>query len=998
MAVRIEVMFRQGVRDAHGESIKAMLERDTGVELESVRTAGMYTIDKDLSGDELEKCRQVIFTDPLNQESSLGSPVSTDLDWAIEIGFLPGVTDNAGNTARSAIEDLLKKRFDPGENVYSSTLYLLKGDISRDEAEDIASRLHNPLIERSHVKSRDQFIGENGMDMVVPKVKLQPSDRVQEIDLDVPDQELVKLGKQGVLDHVEGGEEVRRGPLALSLDYLYAIRDYFKKQGRKPTDVEIESLAQTWSEHCKHTIFNSKLDEINSIFKTFITAATREIRERAGADDFCVSVFSDNSGVIRFNQDYDVCYKVETHNSPSALDPYGGAITGIVGVNRDPMGTGQGAKLAVNMYGFCFGDPYYSGELVYRGKGGQAPILHPRVIFEGVRRGVEHGGNKSGIPTPYGFIFFDNRYMGKPLVFVGTVGLIPHRLNGKGSHEKSARAGDLIVMAGGRVGKDGIHGATFSSEGLHAGSPASAVQIGDPITQKKMHDAQLELRDQGLYNSVTDNGAGGLSCSVGEMATECGGALVELEKVPVKYAGLLPYEVWISESQERMTYAVPPEKIERFMKIMEKHEVEATVIGKFDDSGRCRVELSGRKIMDVDLDFLHHGLPRMELHSKWEPPVHPEPKIPDKGDYSDDLLEMAGRLNLCSREYVIRQYDHEVQAGSVIKPLVGKDQDVHQDATVTRPLLDSPAGIALSTGIHPWYGDIDPYAMAACAIDTAIRNVVAVGADPDRIAILDNFCWCSSDQPERLGQLKRAALACYETATGFGAPFISGKDSMFNDFHGFDGQDKPVKISVPPTLLISSLGIVPDVLDCVTIEPRFAGDLVYVMGVTRDEMGGSEYYAYLGERDRGERWIGNRVPMVDVRSAAARYRKVFRAIREGTAASCSSVGPGGLAFALAKMAMASGLGLELDLAHLPRESHLADWQILFSESMSRFVITVDPKNRARFEEIMEGEPMDVAGMVTDSGRLFVRCPSCHGPALEVDAEELKARYSKTLDW
>ena len=998
MTARIEVQNLPGVLDAAGESVRRRIASDLNLALDAVRVVEVYTVDKDLPRDALDRCREVIFTDPLAQESSLDRPLATGFDWIVEVGFLPGVTDNVGNTSREAVRDLLKTDFGDGENVYSSKQYLLSGGLGRPEAGRIAGWLHNPLIERVALKHRDEFLCEGGTGMKPPQVKLAPSDRVDDIDLEVGDDDLIKLGREGVLDHVEDGREIRRGPLAMDLETLRVIREYFRKEGRKPTDVEIEALAQTWSEHCKHTIFAARLDEIDSVFKTCIRAATREVRERLGAADFCVSVFSDNSGVIRLNEDWDVCYKVETHNSPSALDPYGGAITGIVGVNRDPMGTGQGAMLVANMYGFCFGDPGFNGELFYRSRGQQNPILHPKVIFEGVRRGVEHGGNKSGIPTPAGFIFFDKRYMGKPLVFVGTVGLLPHTLNGRGSWEKKAQPGDLVIMAGGRVGKDGIHGATFSSESLHEGSPASAVQIGDPITQKKMHDAQLEARDQNLYTSVTDNGAGGLSSSVGEMARECGGVEVELDKVPIKYAGLLPYEIWISESQERMSYAVPPINRDRFMDIMRRHDVEAVVIGQFTDSGRCRVTLHGRSVLDLELEFMHEGLPRVQLKSAWEPPALLEPKLAERSDYSSDLVAMMGRLNLCSREYVVRQYDHEVQAGSVIKPLVGVKQDVHQDATVVQPLYDRREGFALASALHPWYGDLEPAAMAEAGIDSAIRAVVAVGADPDRVAILDNFCWCSSFEPFRLAQLKRTALACYETATEFLTPFISGKDSMFNDFKGFDGQDNPVKVSVPPTLLISSIGIVPDVKKCVTIDPKAAGDLVYVLGVTRDELGGSEYYAFRGETEEGERYVGARPPrLTDARAFRDRYQRLAAAIARGLVASCCPVGVGGLAAALAKMTMAGECGIALDLSSLPRESQLADWQALFSESLGRLALTIAPKKRAEFEAALAGEPLDLVGKINTTGRLQVRGVNGN-QIVDVAFADLKESYKKTLGW
>jgi len=997
MPTRIEVRYQDAIPDPAGRALRQRIQTDLGLTLPEVRIVEVYTIDQALSAAELERARGELFTDPLTQLSTIGAPVAGRFDWAIEVGFLPGVTDNVGRTSKQAIEDLLKVKFGEGEAVYSSRQYLLSGELKREQVARLAGWLHNPLIQRAYVKSYSEFRDADGMEVPVPKVSLPKSERVDEVDLEQSQDELLKLGKAGVLDRVaKDGAEIRRGPLALDLKALHIIRDYFKKEGRRPTDVELESLAQTWSEHCKHTIFAARLDEVDSLYRTYIKAATQEVRRRRGEKDFCVSVFTDNSGVIRFTDDYNLCYKVETHNSPSALDPYGGAITGIVGVNRDPMGTGQGARLVINIYGFCFGNPFWNQPLPSRDREGKNPILHPKVIFEGVRQGVEHGGNKSGIPTPHGFLIFDDRYMGKPLVFVGTVGLMPRIVRGRPSHEKQARPGDLIVMAGGRVGKDGIHGATFSSESLHEGSPAGAVQIGDPITQKKMHDAQLEARDLGLYHSVTDNGAGGLSCSVGEMARECGGCEVELEKVPIKYAGLLPYEVWISESQERMTYAVPPDRLQPFLELMRRRDVEATVIGRFTDSGRCRVTLSGRAIMDVDLNFLHDGLPQRELRSEYRPPQEREPAVKPRKSYTEVLRQMLSRLNLCSKEYVVRQYDHEVLAGSVIKPLIGVASDVLSDAVVTRPLLDSLSGVALSHGILPWYGDLDPAAMAFCGIDTAIRNVIAVGANPDRIALLDNFCWCSSDEPFRLGQLKRAAEACFQAVLGYGAPFISGKDSMYNDFKGFDPAGQPIKISVPPTLLVSSLGLVDDSRKCVTLDAKAPGDLLYVIGETFDECGGSEYYAWLGESKGGSRRLGRNVPQVNIAAALARYRKVHQAIQEELLASCHSLGLGGLSVGLAKIAMAGELGLSVDLEAVPASPKLRLDKRLFSESQSRFLVTVAPHDGKRFEALFAGEPVALIGRVTKEKVLLLQGPE--GPVVEAEVLELKSAYQKTLDW
>jgi phosphoribosylformylglycinamidine synthase II len=996
MAVRIEV----GYNEAVGHTASIDIAEDLGITcVDRLLVADVYTIDADIEEEHLERARRELFTDPVTQKSPLDL-VSDDFDFAVEVGYLPGVADNPGITAREAIEDLCGVEFKGREAVYSSRLYLLKGTLSNDDARRIAGFLANPVIERVYVKTSAQYFADGGMDVVVPRVELPPNPRVDTVDLEVSEEKLMKIAKGGILDHVdESGNEIRRGPLALDMESMHAIRDYFRKEGRSPTDVELESIAQTWSEHCQHKIFASPLDEIeDGIFKTYIRAATEEVRRNLGSDDWCVSVFTDNSGIVKFNDDWHVCYKAETHNSPSALDPYGGAMTGIDGVNRDPLGTGKGARPAINMYGFCFGNPFYEEELPYRRKGREDQILHPKRIFKGVRVGVEHGGNTSGIPTPWGWIIFDDRYMGKPLVFVGTVGVIPARVGGKPSHEKAARPGDHIIMVGGRVGRDGIHGATFSSEALHAGSPMGAVQIDEAITQKKMSDALVEARDMDIYNSITDNGAGGLSCSVGEMANECGGCEVDIEKVPTKYPNLPPNEVWISESQDRMTLAVPEENVKTFIDLMRRRGAEATDIGRFTDSGRCIVRHEGNVVMDVDLEFLHEGWPRKDQSSTW---THPEggAEPGPAPDLAAALDAMLGRLNICSKEYVVRQYDHEVQGGSVVKPLVGVDQDVHSDGVVTRPVLDSLSGVALSAGIFPRYGDIDPYSMAACGIDAAIRGVLAVGADPSRVAILDNFCWCSSDDPERLGQLKRAAKACYDMGTAFNAPFISGKDSMYNDFKGFDGDGNSVMISIPPTLLVSSLGIVKDVRSCVTMDVKCAGDLVYVLGTTKRELGCSEYYA-MRSREDGTSYAGGAAPSVDAEANGKLYAALGKAVEEGLVASCHSVTLGGLGVALARTAFAGMLGVRVDLDAVPAggEDPFEDRPdlLLFSESAGRLVVTVDPAKRDAFEKMLSECVFACVGEVTGGGNLVMT--GGRGELVNASLSDLKESYKKTLRW
>lgn len=901
-----------------------------------LRVSNVYTIDHDFSDKELKKIAEALHN-PVVQTIRIDRPYEKVFDFALELGYLPGVTDNVANTAAEIIEDLLKIKLGRAK-VFSTKVLFITGDVKKPDVECMARELINTLIERYHIKSYNQYQSDKGMDRIVPKVKIDTKPQVLEVDLDIPDKELAELGKKGI----KGPDGQRRGPLALSLEYLKAIQEYFKKEGRKPTDIEIESIAQTWSEHCKHTIFSSEMDEIKEgIMKRYIKGATNKIRKELGKNDFCLSVFKDNSGAIIFDDDYMITDKAETHNSPSALDPFGGAITGIVGVNRDTIGFGLGALPIANKYGYCVGRPEDT-DIIYRGKGQTNPALFPKRILDGIVDGVNVGGNCSGIPTPLGFVFFDDHYKGKPLVFVGTTGLIPRKLpDGRNAAEKKAQPGDNIVVIGGRVGKDGIHGATFSSEAMDEGSPATAVQIGDPITQKKYSDAIIkEARDSGLYNSNTDNGAGGISCSVAEMAEECGGFVVDLEKVPLKYAGLQPWETWISESQERQTFSVPDKHLKDFMELMESRGVEATVIGTFNDTTRAVVKLDGKKIMDMDMDFLHNGLPDIRLSTEPYAYQKEEPDI-EVVDRKKTFEQMLGSHNICSFEWISKQYDHEVQNNSVIKPLVGRGR-VNGNASVIRPLLDSKKGVVMSQTLNPRLSELSAYDMAACAIDTAIRNAVAMGADIDHMALMDNFCWCSSDEPERLDQLRDAAKACYDTATAYMTPFISGKDSMFNDFKGYDEKDKPVKISVHPTLMISSLSVIDDVRQTNTFDFKAEGDLIYLIGKTEDELGGSEFYNIHGK-------LGSKAPKV--KPDRSLYKKIHDLTKKGMFSAVQSVSAGGIAMAAAKMAIAGQLGATIDLDKI--DSELTIEKKMYSEAQGRFIVTIDPENREAFESSID---------------------------------------------
>lgn len=979
MTARIDVKYR--VPDTRAEVKRRYFESlGFGKKIASVELIDSYLIDARLTRPQLRAAASLL-ANSLVERATVNVPQAPkDFDWVIEVGYLPGVTDNVGATTKETIEDFLKKKFRSGEGVYSSQVFFLSGKLSKEDAEAIAESLHNPLIQRTQIKSSRAFRRDKGIGMRAPKVRLARAQAVDTVDLEVSDEELGRIGKEGI----RNSDASRRGPLALDLESLKTIRDYFRRKGRMPTDVELESLAQTWSEHCKHTIFADPIDDVkDGLYRSYIKAATNAVRRKKGKDDFCVSVFSDNSGAIAFDDEYLVTHKVETHNSPSALDPFGGSITGIVGVNRDTIGFGLGAKPVVNLYGFCFADPKDTTTL-YRDREKRQKMLSARRIMEGVVQGVNAGGNCSGIPTPQGFLVFDPRYRGKPLVFVGTVGLIPRRIKGKLSHKKGARPGDYIVMIGGRVGQDGIHGATFSSEAMDAGSPATAVQIGDPITQKKLSDAVVkEARDQGLYHSITDNGAGGLSCSVAEMAREIslpagrqGGCRVELDKVPLKYPGLEPWKIWVSESQERMTLAVPKSKWRAFRALMERRGVEATIIGQFTASKRCVVKHRGRTVMDVELAFLHDGRPQKQLRTTPAVTSRNGTPIRERGNLAVLLTRMLARPNIASFEFISTQYDHEVQAGSVLKPLQGKGR-VNADATVHRPVLTSAKGIVLSSGIVPTYSELDSYRMAASAIDTAIRAAVAAGASLDHLALLDNFCWCSSHKPERLFQLKQAVQACHDYAVAYGTPFISGKDSMFNDFKGYDEEGKPLTISIPPTLLISAIGVVPDATKTVSLDVKYPGDLVYVLGETHDELAGSEYAALVRggggftHRRSPKATEGRNVPRVD----AARNRKLYRAlaacIDKELVSSAVSVGRGGLAVALTRTAMAGKLGLDLSLKNLPG-THSTDTGALFSESQGRIVVSVARTKRASFEKNMKGNAYARLGTVTLRNAIAIR--------------------------
>ncbi len=998
MMASIQVVLKPNIRDTKGEQVAQKAAQQLDIQTGAVKTAKRFSIQYDSSLEQLQSYANRCIRDVVTDEIIIN-------DWQhpegyqsfIAVAQLPGVTDDEGMSAQMAWADFFNTNADVHtQRIFTQRLYYLENKLSNAELQRLAKRLlGNPLINHFTYAQADN--GQWDIAAYVPEVRMEADRTVETVNLALSDEALLQLSREKVL--------------ALNLAEMKAIVQHYQAKstqdarqqvglGSDPTDCELEILGQTWSEHCKHKEFNAIIhykDEqtgeertINSLFKTFIKGTTSKVQAslEANQNDWLVKVFSDNAGVVKATDDQLFVWKVETHNSPSALDPYGGAITGILGNNRDPMATGVGgAKLLFNTNVLCFGDPNYDKPLLT----GQ---LHPRQIMEGVVAGIEDGGNKSGVPTVNGAVVFDNRYSGKPLVYCGTGALMPYDYKGAPSWEKPIDAGDRIVVAGGRVGKDGIHGATFSSIEIDEHSPSSAVQIGSPITQKKVADFLVRACVAGLVKCSTDNGAGGLSSSIGELATISGGAIVELEKVPLKYAGLKPWEIFVSESQERMSLVIEPKHSKALFELAAFMEVELTDIGQFTDSGFLDVRYEDQQVAYLDMVFLHEGDPQKIMHAAWTKPELSEPVLDKQLDYNKLLVQLMGSLNICSRASIIRRYDHEVKGKSIVKPLMGPAGKAPQDAAVMRFGFDSFEGVAVSNGILPRYGDIDAYEMSAGAFDEAIRQIISAGGrlpnseagDGIFWSVNDNFCVPDSeyhpesnpDGKQKLAKLVQMCQALYDMATFFDIPLTSGKDSMKNDFKA-DGQ----KISVPPTILYSMTAKMNDVRHAITSEFKAAGDLIYQLGETYDELGGSELYSLFDE-------LGANVPKVRKESAKELYQKVMQANTKQLIASSHDLSDGGLAVALTESAFGGQLGAAIRVDAL---GDLSATVQLFSESHSRFVVSVAPENQAAFEAIF-GKRAFLLGKVTEQEQLVIQKEK--ETLVEVATKELLDAWSEGL--
>jgi len=1013
--MRVEVYTGKGHTDGRAAALLQSLQSHLQCEIRNLAVIDVYLLEHvAISAAEAGE----VFSDPVTQRTAVDSPACMTApmpDWTflVEVAARAGVTDPVALTAREALKLALGHGPGPHSVVQTARQYLFSApDLVEEQRRKITAYLHNPLIQRAVTMSREEWSRGARLPAVYPHT-VEPSPmRVEAFAIDsMDDAALTELS--------------RRRLLALSLEEMRTLRREWSqteiraaRRGRglteEITDVELEMIAQTWSEHCKHKIFNAVIDyneerpggpregegepgrsdgakgrpegdtgvrreRIDSFFDTYIRSTTEELSRRKR---YLRSVFHDNSGVVAVDRRTLVCFKVETHNSPSALDPYGGAITGIVGVNRDIIGTGKGAKPIFNTNVLCFGPPDMPAEDVPEG------LLSPRRVMEGVHRGIIDGGNQSGIPVVGGAFLFDESFLGKPLVFCGTGGILPAKIRGEPGEAAAPRPGDYAVMVGGRIGKDGIHGATFSSQALDETSPTSAVQIGDPITQKKMLDFLLEARDRGLYRGITDNGAGGLSSSLGEMARESGGVRIELDRCPLKYSGLAPWEILVSESQERMSLSVPPESWPALSELAASREVEATLVGRFTDSGAVEISYRGELVGLLGCGFLHEGLPRMELRAVWKPPAAAPGAVPAHGNPRAELLGLLADPNIASKEELVRQYDHEVQARSVIKPFVGVRADGPSDGAVLRIGLGGRRGITVTHGICPRFGDFDTYRMAMCAVDEAFRAHVACGGDPDRAAALDNFCWpdpvAGPDNPDgehKLAQLVRAGKGLKRACLAYGLPLISGKDSMKNDAV-MDGK----KVSIRPTLLISLVGVVPDVRRAMSPDLKTPGDLLFVLGETLAQLGGSAF----------ERLVGRNLgpcPLPEPENVMPLYRALHRVIRRGWINACHDVAEGGLAVAVCEAALAGRLGADVD-AGLLASPGLAPQRVLFSETPSRFIVSCAPENERRLMRSFRRLPIQPVGKVTDDARVRLRRDG--ETVVELSLEEIETAWKTRI--
>jgi phosphoribosylformylglycinamidine synthase II len=889
--------------------------------------------EKALEPEEVDVIKTVLHNPVLQNIQVISEDSNLELT-SLDVLFLPGMTDNVATSIVSALQ--LTALANLKISVYTGkTFQFLRTPIFEPVNPDVS----NPLLhfcETTFAASSWKF----------PKRYLQKQDvRVEYATIAI---ESLKSWVDGRL-------------LALNPDEIQTIYEYFKNDlKRDPTDVEIEIIAQTWSEHCKHKIFAanyvySELEhqtkkipvrEIKSLFSTYIKSTVKSHHKD------CVSVFHDNAGVMRWDTNVDVCIKVETHNSPSALDPFSGAVTGVLGVQRDIMGTGRGAKPIANMDVFCLGriDDYPTANDNERPQ----KLLHPETILRGVHKGVEDGGNKMGVPTINGSFQFHPNYAGKPLIYVGSVGVMPRFVGSKECVNKEIEIGDLVYVGGGRLGRDGIHGATFSSLSMEGEIPTSVVQIGDPITQKKLLDFTIKARDLGLIRGLTDNGAGGISSSVGELSQYTNGVTIAIDKHPLKYDGLQCFEMVISESQERMTYAIAPNQAKAFEALAVKMGVEVSCLGEFNDKGYFEITYKNDVIAKLPLEFLHEACPKMNLKAEWQGPEQPKywfrKQVPlAASNLATEALKLLSSPNICSKEPWVRAYDHEVQGASIGKPFQGLNFAGPSNAGVIDLEMHGGAkntAIAIGHGFSAKLSCFDTYWMTQMAIDECVRNLVASGGNPKKISLLDNFCWPNpflETSKHRLGQLVRSVEALKDMADLLDVPFISGKDSMKNSFQGKNALGQTISIDVEPSLLISGMSYVEDHKHLLPSSFVKADQDVYFIGLKPMSLLGSEYSYYFQTKEE------LKIPMYDFMMAKNIHHTIYELIKNECLTSIHDVSDGGILCAALESMIGNEIGIQLDLE--------LDRLLAFGEAPAGYIVSVNSAQISSFKQISHKIPV-----------------------------------------
>lgn len=987
--VRFEVRAARNQPEPRGEA----LARATGIAGRGkIIHSAVYLVEGPLDAQACNLLATELLANPVTQtwswrrsHGSASGPASSPdpagaPDAVIEVHPLPGVMDPAAESVRGMALAMLSMEVD----VRTGSRYEFWGVNAAQAKAIVEQHAANQVIHAIHSGA---FHPEEFVHGTVHQL------RIKEVAVrELSDEALDRLS--------------RDAHLFLSREEMRAIQTEYRRLGREPREIELETLAQTWSEHCVHKTLKSQVRYsgepcgthrrpghtqqadgsilISNLLKSTVAGATFEligknevldgpgVASNATPIDWCLSVFVDNSGVVAFDDAHAVCFKVETHNHPSAIEPYGGAATGIGGCIRDIIGTGLGAKPIASTDVFCVANP----DLATVPQG----CLAPKRVLSQVVAGIRDYGNRMGIPTLNGTVWFDDRYVGNPLVFAGCVGIMPRNRTHGG-----VQAGDVIVAIGGRTGRDGIHGATFSSAELtdtHADEFSHAVQIGNAITEKTALDAILAARDHAdgcLFNAITDCGAGGFSSAVGEMASSVG-ATVHLDRAPVKYAGLSPTEVWISEAQERMVLAVPAANMERLRRICSDRQVELCELGTFGTPDQS-IELlwDSTQVGKLDTRFMHAGIPSPIREAVWDPAWASEnARLADSRTNArangasrtvlQALCDLLAHPNISSKSWIIRQYDHEVQGTSVVKPLVGVGAGGPGDAAVIAPVAGSKLGLAIGCGLATGLAR-DPYLMGLAAIDECVRNLVCVGADPQRIAILDNFCWPSCKDPRNMGALVRAAWACYDAAKAFRAPFISGKDSLNNQFVTQDGRT----IQIPPTLLISGFATLRDIERACTMDLKAPGNALLLVGATSDRLGGSQWSLLAGLDDSGSLAM----PCVDLVNAPRVAAAVASLIQSGDVFSAHDCSEGGMLVAVAEMAFAGGVGVRVDLAavccSMPEEK-FDPYTRAFAEDPSRYLLEMSQREAQRAKESLGklGIAAEVVGITTETDLLEVR--------------------------